>query len=185
MYKTLWKIGSSRYWLVQDFFHQQYDWMSEESNLAKKKQGDSEWNTSNALSWRRSTGDPNFLRFRSGHGVTFPSKCGAPCVFLKEVIRVVPHENVGSSLKIQVLNWNLGRKLYRLYVCLDWYYTKDPFVCPKEGNFSEPILFWGWDVSTINPTWAREGVMGFLGPVISGVTTQLLISTWKIIPFSK
>ena len=38
-------------------------------------------------------------------------------------------------------------------------------VCPKEG-ISPTILFWGWDVSTINPTNFREGSR-FLGWVTS------------------
>ena len=34
-------------------------------------------------------------------------------------------------------------------------------VCPKkERDFPDPILFWGWDVSTINPT--RSGVVWIL-----------------------
>ena len=67
-----------------------------------------------------------------------------------------PTKNPTSNpSKIQISGLNLGKGKpsggWQLGL-----YPKDPFVCPKKGIIST-ILFWGWDVSTINPTKFREG----------------------------
>ena len=86
--------------------------------------------------WRRFVNwRSEFLAISVGSLKPFPLKMwGALCFCLRRLYGLFHTRMLEVHLRFQVLNWYVGRKLYRLYVCLDWYYPKDPFVCPKEGN---------------------------------------------------